>query len=159
MSQHEFTEQAKTHFHYLVDEYGFAVAEERQDPEAFGNGLVRFHSDDVDVIIVLDRGQVLIDFSPRGVVAGDQFGLPSVVSFLTSKAAEPVYVFPETWDDYDDVIEWHLERLARLLRQTCAPVLRGGFSDWKAIRDLRRSEAEEAYRSIAGEEPIRQVRE
>ena len=156
MSQHEFSEQAKIHFHYLIDEYGFAVTEERYDPEAFGNSLVRFHSRDVDVIIGLDRGQVLIDFSPHGVAAGDQFGLPSIVSFLASEAAEPTYVFPETWDNYDDMIEWQLARLARLLRQSCVPVLRGGFSDWKAIGDLRKSEAEEAYRSIAGKEPIRQ---
>ena len=136
MSEREFANQTRGHFRYLTDEYGFVVVEERSDPEAFGNSLVRLRSDAVDLIIVLDRGQVLIDFDPRGMAPGDQFGLPSVVRFLAPEADEPAYVFPETWDNYDDMIEWQLERLARLLRKTCAPVLQGEFSDWKAIEAL-----------------------
>jgi hypothetical protein len=154
MPQYKFTEQAGTRFRYLIDDYGFSVVDERYDPEAFGNSLIRFRSSDVDIVVVLDRGQVLIDISPYPMAQDYRFGLPSVVEFLAPEAGEPAYVFPETWENYYDMIDSQLERLARVLRQQCSSVLRGEFSDWEAMSDFRKKEAEEGYRSLTGRDPI-----
>mgnify|MGYP000219498111 CR=1 FL=1 len=155
MTQYIFTEQAKQHFHYLIDDYGFSVVDERYEPEAFGNSLIQFRSSAIDIMVVLDRGQVLIDVSPYPRLSNYQFGLATVVKFLAPEANEPVYIFPETWEDYDDMIEWQLTRLARMLRQYCAPVLRGEFSDWETMNECRKKEAEEEYRRLIGKDPIR----
>jgi hypothetical protein len=154
MTQYRFTEQARRRFHYLIDDYGFSVVDERYDPDAFGNSLVRFRSSAVDVVLVLDRGQVLIDINPYPMIEDYQFGLPSVVEFLAAEAGEPVYVFPETWENYYDMIDSQLERLARVLRQRCSSILRGEFSDWEAMSDFRKKEAEEGYRRLTGKDPI-----
>ncbi len=154
MTQYIFTEQAKQHFHYLIDDYGFSVVDERYEPEAFGNSLIQFRSSAIDIMVVLDRGQVLIDVSPYPRPSNYQFSLATVVKFLAPEANEPAYIFPETWEDYDDMIEWQLTRLARVLRQYCVPVLRGEFSDWKTMNECRKKEAEEGYKRRTGKDPI-----
>lgn len=154
MTQYKFTENVKRFFSYLIDDYGFLVVGERYDPEVFGNSLVRFRASYVDILVVLDRGQVRIDINPYPMTQGYQFGLPSVVRFLAPEAGEPAYVFPETWQDYSGMINWQLERVACVLQQYCSSVLRGEFSDWKAISDLQKKEAEDGYRRLTGKEPI-----
>lgn len=154
MTQYKFIEQTKRHFRYLIDDYSFSVVDEEYDPEAFGNSLVRFRSSTADVVLVLDRGQVLIDINPYPMMQDCQFGLPSVVKFLAPEVSEPAYIFPETWENYNDMIDSQLERLARVLRQYCSSVLRGEFSDWEALSDSRKKEAEEGYRRFTGMDPI-----
>jgi hypothetical protein len=144
MAPFRFAERVRQHFHYLVDDLGFSVMEESHDPEAFGNSLVRFRRHAVDVLVVLDRGQVLVDIRPRRAgLSSSQFGLASLVRFLAPESEEPAYVFPESWDAYHEMVEWQLKRLARVLRQYCLPVLTGEFSGWEALDARRAQEARE----------------
>ena len=154
MEKYVFAEQVKKHFHYLIDEYGFSVVDERYDAEAFGDSLVQFQSSTVDLSIILDRGQVLIDIGPHPESPDYRFGLVSVIEFLAPEADEPAYIFPETWDNYYDMIDWQVTRLARVLQQYCAPVLRGEFSQWKEMAERRRKEARDTYRALTGKDPI-----
>jgi len=152
MKQHAFAEQVKKHFHYLVDDYGFSVVDEKHDPEAFGNSLVDFQSSTAVIRVLLDRGQVLVDIRPSIEPPTFWFDLGSLVEFLAPEADEPVYVFPETWDNYYEMIEWQVARLARVLRQYCALVLRGEFSQWREIDKRRKKSAEEGYRALTGKD-------
>lgn len=154
MTQYSFTDRAKEHFSYLMDDYGYSVAEERYEPEAFGNSLVRFHSRMVDISIVLDRGQVLVDISPYLSQSNYQFGLPSLLDFLRPGTETSVYVFPETWEDYDDMVEQQLVRLAHTLREDGGQLLTGEFSDWEAVYQREKKRAEEGYRKLTGKDPI-----
>lgn len=152
MKEHAFAEQVKKHFHYLIDDYDFSVVNEKSDPEAFGNSLVDFQSGTTAVRVTLDRGQVLVDMRPLTESSTSWFSLGSVVEFLAPEADEPVYVFPETWDHYYDMINGQVSRMARVLRQYCAPVLRGEFSQWKEIDERTRKGAEEEYRALTGKD-------
>jgi len=77
------------------------------------------------------------------------------MEFLAPGLDEPVYIFPETWDNYYDNIDWQVMRLAGLLRQHCTPVLKGEFSKWKEMAEARRKDALEGYRRLTGKDPIR----
>ncbi len=155
MEQYVFAEQVKERFRYLIDDHGFSVVDERYDPEAFGNSLVDFQSSNTVIRVLLDRGQVLIDIGPCPRSPDYWFGLASVVEFLAPEADEPAYIFPETWDSYYDKIDWQVVRLARVLRQYCAPVLRGEFSRWKEMAERRSKEAGDIYRALTGKDPIK----
>jgi hypothetical protein len=154
MTQFTFTENVKKHFQYLIDDYGFSVVDEQLNSEAFGNSLIRFESSSTDIMIVLDRGQVIIDIGPYPATPNYQFSMASMMEFLTPEAEEPAYVFPETWENYDEMIEWQVRRLARVLRQYCSPVLLGRFSEWEELDQRIRKEAREAYRTLKGKDPI-----
>lgn len=150
MKQHTFAERVKKHFNYLIDDYGFSVVAEKYDPEAFGNSLVDFQSRTTAVRVLLDKGQVLIDIRPLTDPQSSWFNLASVVEFLAPEADEPVYIFPESWDDYYDMIDWQVSRVARVLRKYCAPVLQGEFSQWREMDERRSKSAEKGYRALTG---------
>lgn len=153
MEQTSFIELVKTHFKYLIDEYGFVLTETRHSPEYFGNGLVRFQSSNANITIILDRGQVLIDIEPYLVMPNQSFDLRSVVMFLTPQINEPIYLFPNN-KDVDESRKWQINRLAHLLRQYCAQVLEGKFSSWEELRQFRDKAAMETYRNITGRDPL-----
>jgi hypothetical protein len=150
-----FVEQVKEHFHYLIDDYGFAVVSERFDPEAFGNSLVDFQSGNTAVRILLNRGQVTIDIGPYPRSPGYQFDLSSIIEFLVPDAKEPVYIFPETWDNYQDMMNWQVDRLASVVQRYCARVLRGEFSEWEEIAEVRSRKATSEYQALTGKSPVR----
>lgn len=50
---------------YLYEQYGFRFVDSRYEAKSFGNAFVRLESDDVAVILVRDRGQILIDFEGK----------------------------------------------------------------------------------------------
>jgi hypothetical protein len=156
MEQYVFTDQVKKYFHYLTEDYGFSiVAEEKSNRQAFGNSLIEFRSSTASVIVTLDRGQVLIDMGPYPEVPGYQFSLVTVIEFLASGLNEPVYIFPEQWDNYYDMIDWQVMRLAGLLRQYCTPVLKGEFSKWKEMDEIRTKTALDDYKRLTGKDPIK----
>jgi len=150
-----FAEQVKAHFHCLIDDYGFVVVSERFDPEAFGNSLVDFQSRNTVVRVLLDRGQVTIDIGPYPRSPGYWFDLSSIIEFLVPETGEPVYVFPDTWDNYNDMIIWQVARLSRVLQQYGAPVLTGDFFEWKKIADIRSKKVEDEYRTLTGKSPAK----
>jgi len=155
MNDYVFTEQVKKKFRYLVDGYGYSVVDEVYDPEAFGNSLVQFRSDSVDIFIVLDRGRVLIDIAPYPNVSNHKFGLPTIIEFLAPEAGEMSYIYPEKPGDYYEKIDWQIDRLTTLLQQYAVPVLNGEFSDWQELDERRQKQALRAYRKLAGKDPIK----
>ncbi len=73
-----------------------------------------------------------------------------MMDFLAPEAGEPAYVFPETWDSYSGMIDWPVNRIARMLRQYCSSVLTGQFSGWKELERRRRKEAKDGYEVLTG---------
>lgn len=155
MHRYMFTERVKEEFRYLVEEYGFSVADERYDRDAFGNSLVDFQSSKVTIRVLLDRGEVTIGVGPYPLSSDYWFDLSSVLEFLSVHTSEPAYVFPEEWDSYDDMVDWQVSRLAHLLQQCCSSVLRGEFTEWKEMDEIRRKKSEDEYRILTGRDPIK----
>ncbi|MBN2004447.1 MAG: hypothetical protein JXA21_13915 [Anaerolineae bacterium] len=153
MGREHFIKQIESDFEYLVNEYGFSVVETRYSPEYFDNMLVRFQSPEVDIVIVVDKGQVLINVVPYNALPKQSFDLRSVVEFLTPSINEPVYIFPSGRIS-DDSINQQIVRTSRILRQYCSSILRGDFSDWDGLQRIRDKMALEAYRSITGKNPL-----
>ncbi|RLD05076.1 MAG: hypothetical protein DRI56_10175 [Chloroflexota bacterium] len=154
MDEYIFAEQTKKHFRYLIDDYEYSVTGQRYDPKAFGNSLVQFQSRTMDVTVALDRGQVFVYLAPRTESPGYQFDLRDIVGFLTPESDEPVYIFPEEWDNYYDMVDWQVKRLAQVFRKYCKPVLAGKFSKWKEIVKIREAKAQDKYKRLTGKEPI-----
>jgi len=150
-----FNERVKRQFRYLTENYGFSVVDERYNPEAFGNSLVDFQSGDIVMRVLLDRGQVMVDFCPCAGSSKSWYGLGSIVEFLAPEADEPIYIFPETWENYQDVINWQVDRLASVVQRYCARVLRGEFSEWEEIAETRSRKATSEYHALTGESPVR----
>lgn len=149
-----FNEQVKRQFGYLIEDYGFSVVGERYNPEAFGNSLVEFRSGSIAMRVLLDRGQVMVDFRPCVGPAESWYGLCSVIEFLAPETNEPAYIFPETWDNYQDMINWQVDRLAGVVRRYCARLLRGEFSEWGEIAEARNRKAIDEYKALTGERPL-----
>jgi len=137
MGQYEFVKRVKEQFRYLTDDYDCSVVDERYEPESFGNSLVQFQSSVVDVRVTLDKGQVLIDSRPSSQSPISWFSLPTVLKHLAPNLDEPAYVFPESWDDYYQMVDWQLVRLAHLFHQFCSPILAGEFSLWETMAKSR----------------------
>ncbi len=155
MGECSFIELVKKHFGYLVEKYGFAVVAERYDPEIFGNGLVRFQSPSVIITVVLDRGQVLTDVQPYPEILGREFGLGTIIEFLAPEVSEPVYVFPDEWDDYWAMIEWQTARVACMLSRHCVSLLAGRFSEWEELNNIRKVQALNKYRALTGTNAVK----
>jgi len=155
MTESMFNEQVKKQFWYLIEDYGFSVVDERYNPEAFGNSLVDFQSNSIVMRVLLDRGEVTVDFRPRTGPSNSWYDLGSVVEFLAPEADEPIYIFPETWGNYQDMINWQVDRLAKVVQQYCARVLRGEFSGWEEIAETRNRKATSEYWALTGKSPVR----
>lgn len=154
MAQYVFNEQVKKHFGYLMDDYGFSVAEERYDAEIFGNSLVRFRLGPTQVRVVLDKGQVRAEMAPYPEIRGRWFILSEVIGFLAPEADERGEIVVPDGRDYDRKVDWQLARMARILRQYCKPVLRAEFSQWDEMDEAARRESMEIYRALTGKEPM-----
>ena len=50
------------------------------------------------------------------------------------------------------MIEWQIERVARILRQYCEPILSGKFSKWKKVDKMRLKKIRREYKDITGED-------
>lgn len=149
-----FIEPIKRRFSFLTNDYHFQVVEELYAPEAFGNSLVQFRSTNVEITVVLDRGQVQVDIAPYPNVPNYRFGLPTLVEYLAPESGETDYVYPGELTDYDEKIDWQINRLATLLEQYGRPVLTGEFSAWQEVNERRQRQALLAYRQLTGREPL-----
>lgn len=154
MTERMFNEQVKRQFRYLIEDYGFSVVGERYDPEAFGNSLVDFRSGSIIMRMLLDRGQVMVDFRPCVGPSDSWYDLGSVIEFLAPEADEPAYIFPETWDNYQDMVNWQVDRLAGIVRRYCIRILRGEFSEWEEIAEARKRKAMDEYKALTGKRPL-----
>jgi hypothetical protein len=150
-----FVDLAKRHFAYLVRDFGYSVVDEWMNPRSFGNSLVAYRSGSVEIHVKRDRGDVLIDVGPYPSPGCDyEFGLGSVAGFLKLDLAEPVYLFPETWASECEHNEDQLVRVARVLREYFAPVLRGEFRDWEALHGQLKRDGMAEYERLTGKKPV-----
>ena len=105
ISNNQFAVAVKKKFRNLTDKCGFTSVAELYDSEAFGNSLVQFRSDSMDIAVVLDRGQVHVDIAPYPNPSEFRFSLPSIVAYLAPESGETDYVYLDELDDYDHKIE------------------------------------------------------
>lgn len=137
------------HFNYLTEKYGFSQEDQQYNAEAFGNAHIQLRSINLDLRISLDRGIVLVNFKPLSKFP-DWFDLQSTVEFLNSNIDEPVYIFPEDWSNYDNMVDKQMQRVSRVVKQYCEPVLSGQFSKWKKVEKLRMKKVKRDYKNITG---------
>ncbi len=149
-----FIEPIKRQFSFLTSSYHFLVVEELCAPEAFGNSLVRYRSANVEITVVLDRGQVQVDIASIPNVSNYRFALPTLVEYLAPESGETDYVYPDELTDYYDKIDWQINRLATLLEQYGRPIFRGEFSAWHEVNERRQRQALLEYRKLTGKEPL-----
>ena len=125
-------------FSSLVSEYGFSPLQETYSPEIMGNSSITYLSDKTILIIVLDRGQVLMKIGESTKPRKDWFELTDVVRFFAADETMDVYQL-STKNPYDTIpIEEQVSRLAMLTRNYCVPFLKGDFSMKKKIKDLEK---------------------
>ena len=141
MTPNLFSDLVKQHFSYLLNDYGFAVADERYYPQAMGNAEVWLKSNLVGLRIVLDRGQVLVSLGPLSQPERDWFELYDVIRFFSPSLN--VYEFPEDFSDYKAALETQIKRLALVILHYCDPLLRSDFSMQEKIRDVETKQVEE----------------
>jgi hypothetical protein len=150
MELNQFQELVERHFSYISTDERYSVAR-ILGSESFGNALIEYQSKETILRISLDKSQVLIDIKPRSTTHISWFGLPSLIEFLAPESNEAAYVFPDKWDDYDDMIEWQVKRVARILHQYCEPILSGKFTKWKKVEKMRLKKVRKDYKDITGE--------
>ena len=151
MDLNQFQELVVRHFSYISADKRFSMVR-NLGSESFGNALIEYQSKETILQISLDKSQVLIDIKPRSMTHTSWFGLPSLIEFLSPESNEAAYVFPDKWDDYDDMIEWQVKRVARILHQYCEPILSGKFTKWKKVAEMRLKKVQKEYKDITGED-------
>lgn len=144
MESNVFAEIVKKYFHYLIDDYGFHIVEERYAPESFGNSLVVFQLNSTFISLSRDRGDIYLDIgsvsSPK-----NTYNLGTVIEFLRPQDYQQIKVFgfPKLPDDPYKRIEIPVRYWATLLRQYCEPILSGDFSQWNELGEHQRRAVEE----------------
>ena len=91
---------------------------------------------------------------PCPAVSGYRFGLNTVAEFLVPETSEPVYIFPDKWDNYHRMVDWQIARLSRILEQHCIPVLRGQFSRWEEMHEFMEKKAWGKYGAATSISPM-----
>lgn len=151
MELNQFQELVERHFSYISADERFSMVR-NLGSESFGNALIEYQSNEVILQISLDKSHVLIDIKPRSMTDISWLGLPSLIAFLAPESNEAAYVLPDKWDDYDDMIEWQVKRVARIFHQYCEPILSGKFTKWKEVAEMRLKMVRKEYKEITGED-------
>ncbi len=128
---YNFTGQIKQNFLYLIDEYGFSLTEELFSPESFGNALVIYSSEHVDITITLDRGEVLVDLTPAFDMSKRTYSLPVLLNYLNIRKSKAVHVAHEKRLDYNTQVIRQIEQVAQMLKRHCSSILIGQFTEWE----------------------------
>lgn len=128
-------ELIKRHFQYLVDEYGFSIANEGYSPEVMGNAQVVLKSVSTVVKVIIDRSQVFLNIGELSWPEKDWFELSDVVQFFNPDLKE-IYDFSGGLQNNQAYLDSQIKRLALILRQYCEPLLRGNFSMEDEIRNI-----------------------
>jgi hypothetical protein len=114
-----FSEQARKHFQYLINDYGFSQEDRRHRSDyeiVFRRKSLFQPKKGCRIRVVKDRGQVLVDIAPLW-TPNDWFDLCDVVSYLTRRTGEPwEYKFPDRSLGRYERIEWQLEYVSEALR-------------------------------------------
>jgi hypothetical protein len=149
-----FVVQVMRHFRHLIDDYGLQVSSRRYDPDVMGNSVIILKSTKLSIQVLLDRGQVTLDMAAPSASVGPWFSLVRVLKCLGVEGSEAEYEFPETWDNYDAMIDLQVVRLARLVQQYCGDIVSGKLSIWNDLGSQGFDQALADYRRIVGRDPI-----
>ena len=133
MQNSDFIEQVKQSFQYLIDEYDFSIVEEQFSSKFFGNALIRYRSESIDITITLDRNQVLIGLSPVFDMSRRTYTLSALVNYLTSGKPETAYVSPNKGDEHSNQVILQVNQVSRILQEYCSSILMGQFTGWEHI--------------------------
>ncbi|MGA7193220.1 MAG: hypothetical protein WBW94_06280 [Anaerolineales bacterium] len=129
------------YFNYLITDFGFHVQKRLFDYSVMGNAFVVFESSSVGIEIVIDRDAVSISIGDRSDEKQEWVEFAFVLKHYAS-TLERVYVIPEKTSDntWEDVIKYQLDRLAKILREYCEPLLKGDLSAMESIKKTQREE-------------------
>jgi hypothetical protein len=155
MEGHPFSNQVRKHFRYLFDDYGFSVLFEEYSPDIFGNWITLLQSNDCQIRIILDRGQVFIDAGPS-LAPNEWFDLNLITAFLAQepRKANWQYSLPKESIAYD-TIDRQLANLADILRKYCDEIIQlfreDTFKQRKTeLKEFRRKKSEERWEQLSG---------
>ena len=114
------------YFGYLVNDFGFELERKQFDPGAMGNAVLVFKSRTVSIEIVVDRNDVLISIGDPLDRRWDWFEFTDVMKYYAPEIPT-AYVFPQKTSDntWDEMVEIQVDRLSKMLRQYCEPLLKG----------------------------------
>ncbi len=135
------TEILRTHLQSLIKEYGYSIVRERYSPEIMGNAELVLMSNITGIKFVVDRSQVLVNLGKVAWPEDEWFELSDVVHFYAPDIE--VYIFPKGLQDHNEKLELQVNRLVRILRQYCEPVLRGDYSHEDQIKEVERKRVED----------------
>ena len=129
------------HFSYLISDYGFHIEKREFDYSAMGNAIVEFRSSSIGIEIVVDRNAVSISVGDQLDEKQEWVELTFALKYY-APALKNAYVFPEKTSDntWEDVVKNQLDRLARILRDYCEPLLKGDLSTMERIKTIEKDE-------------------
>jgi len=105
----------------FLNEYGFSILEKEEiNTSAMGNGYYRFMSETTGIEIALDRGQVLMVIGKSQQDRKDWLEW----SIILEAYAPDIKAY-----DFEIDIDSQVRRISELLKQYCAKLLEGDFSD------------------------------
>lgn len=136
------TEIIRANFQLLMDEYGYSIAREVYSSEIMGNAELVLISQTTGIKVVVDRSQVFVNIGDLSRSEDEWMELSDVVHFYAPTLVD-VYSFPTNPQNNQDSIESQVERLVRILRQYCEPVLKGDFSNEDQIKEIEGKRVEE----------------
>ncbi|MGC8788278.1 MAG: hypothetical protein ACP5Q1_12710 [Anaerolineae bacterium] len=147
----EIFDEIRQLFHYLFDEYGFALAIEQRF-ESFGNWVVVLRSDKCGRIrIMQDRGEVFLalgpQWSPVSWDVGPWYSLDVVVRYLSDGHDR----FESTLGQTEQQIERLAEQLRRYVSPACELFQKDMFEEKRGELDaLRQKVEDEVWERLLG---------
>ena len=134
------------YFTYLVDDYGYHLAEKSFDPDTMGNAYVVFRSPALGIQVAIDRNYVQVRVGQASDRRWDWFDLADILTHYAPEIGSP-YIDPEKTSEntWDGVIEQQLRHLSGLLREHCDSVLREQSLPKEEIKRIEDARVEQKY--------------
>ena len=123
----------KQNFQFLVDEFHFINTQDKHSPSNL-YAVIEYQTEYTQVIIALDRGQVLINIGKSSWPKKEFFDFTYVVNYF-NPSIEEVYIFPEELKG-EDSIEFQAKRLSEIMHDNCQQILSGDFSMADQIKEM-----------------------
>jgi len=112
------------YFGFLLDDFGFSIAEELYRQE-MGNAVVVFSKNQTCIELVKDRGQILVTLGDKSLTKWDWIEFAKAVQFFLENS-DSVYSFPSEYNDVTE--ELQLSHLSTLMKLHCTAILSGEMS-------------------------------
>ncbi len=125
------------YFRYLISDFGFHVAKREFNPTKTGTAFVVFRSSGVGIEIATDRNEVSIRIGDGMDPTKSWFEFGTALKYY-APSIENAYEYPEykPGDTWEDIVLPQLNRLAKMLREYCEPLLKGDLSGKEAIMKI-----------------------